>query len=135
MIDILKQIGEGLNHLHQNKMCHRDLDPRNIMFKDGFIKLIDFGLSIKLSTMSQLVQTHIGKFFYAAPEVYDSDENYSGQKADIFSYGCVMYFLSTSSDAFDRAPLRSFSTTGTLPLIKIPSKYPKEYKELMFSCL
>ena len=52
MIDILKQIAEGLNHLHSNKMCHRDLDPRNVMFKDGVIKLIDFGLSIKLSTMS-----------------------------------------------------------------------------------
>ena len=114
MIDILKQIGEGLNHLHQNKMCHRDLDPRNIMFKDGFIKLIDFGLSIKLSTMSQLVQTHIGKFFYAAPEVSDSDGDYSGQKADIFSYGCVLFFLTSGKDAYEKNPLRYFSATNTL---------------------
>ena len=70
MIDILGQIGVGLNHLHQNKMCHRDLDPRNIMFKDGVIKLIDFGFSIMLNSMTQFVQTHIGKFFYAAPEVF-----------------------------------------------------------------
>ena len=45
IIKILKQICEGLSYLHGKKIAHRDIDPRNIMIKDGVIKLIDFGFS------------------------------------------------------------------------------------------
>ena len=45
IIKTLKQICEGLSYLHGKKIAHRDIDPRNIMIKDGVIKLIDFGFS------------------------------------------------------------------------------------------
>lgn len=46
---IVKNLIDGLVHLHKNKILHRDLKPENIMFsKTGFIlpvKIGDFGLS------------------------------------------------------------------------------------------
>ena len=45
IVDILRQICEGIKYLHGKKLAHRDIDPRNILIKNGVIKLIDFSLS------------------------------------------------------------------------------------------
>ena len=45
IVDILRQICEGLRYLHRKNIAHRDIDPRNIMIKDGVVKLVDFGFS------------------------------------------------------------------------------------------
>jgi len=46
-IDLLLQITDGLEFLHQQGFLHRDMCPRNIMVtKENVAKLIDFGLSI-----------------------------------------------------------------------------------------
>lgn len=42
----LKEIGDALQYMHDNKMLHLDLKPKNIMRNnDGHLFLIDFGLS------------------------------------------------------------------------------------------
>ena len=35
----------GLQHMHKNKVVHRDVKPENILFSNGVIKIADFGLS------------------------------------------------------------------------------------------
>lgn len=47
-LTVLKQIVDGLHHLHETKLAHRDLKPDNILvFRTGvrpIVKLTDFGL-------------------------------------------------------------------------------------------
>ena len=46
-IDILMQIADALDYVHQQKYLHRDICPRNVIVtKEGMVKHIDFGLSI-----------------------------------------------------------------------------------------
>lgn len=46
VLSFLKDIGEALQYMHDNKMLHLDLKPKNIMRNnDGHLFLIDFGLS------------------------------------------------------------------------------------------
>ena len=78
------------------------------MIKDGVIKIVDFGFSSHTNTKSQLVNTLAGKFLYAAPEVL-SGEDYSPHQADVFSFGCVMYFLTTGKDTFEGSALHGVS--------------------------
>ena len=61
LVNILRQIAEGLNYLHEKNLFHRDIDPRNIMVKEGAIKIVDFGFSTILSRKSLLVSTAVGK--------------------------------------------------------------------------
>ena len=96
-IGMLQQIAEGLSYLHGIKLGHRDIDPRNILVKKGVIKIVDFGLSFNIDTRSKPANSKLGKDLYAAPEVLQG-ANYSPYKADVFSYGCVMFFLSTGKD-------------------------------------
>ena len=39
----------ALRHLHGNNIAHRDFKPENILFQQGDVKLIDFGISKMLS--------------------------------------------------------------------------------------
>ena len=45
MIEMIRQIAEGLDYLHGKNLGHRDIDPRNILVKNGKIKIVDFGFS------------------------------------------------------------------------------------------
>ena len=47
--------------MHEKNLFHRDIDPRNIMIKEGVIKIVDFGFSTILSQKSLLVSTAVGK--------------------------------------------------------------------------
>ena len=108
IIDILWQITEGLRYLHDKQLGHRDIDPRNILVKNGIIKIVDFGLSFNIDARSKPAKSKLGKELYAAPEVLKGME-YSPYKADVFSYGCVMFFLSTGKDEYKELALSSHS--------------------------
>ena len=44
--DVVRQIMEGLLHLHQNNICHNDLKPSNLLVGgDGTVQIADFGVS------------------------------------------------------------------------------------------
>ena len=78
---------------------HRDIDPKNIMIKKGQINIVDFGYSFQSNTRSKPANTGIGKYLYAAPEIYRNGE-YNPQKADVFSFGCIMFFLSRGKEDY-----------------------------------
>ena len=68
----MRQAFYALCYLHNNKICHRDIKPENfLLFKeddDSYIKLIDFGLSKRVSK-NELMSSPNGTPYYIAPEV------------------------------------------------------------------
>lgn len=110
---IIRQIGEGLNHLNKNKAMHRDLKLDNILLNfpdyeeegsvpDEYLKnfdpskdkmeviIGDLGFARSLGN-SSLAESYCGTPLNMAPEIMNGD--LYDTKVDIWSLGTMMYEL------------------------------------------
>ena len=108
------QVAEGLAKAHDAGIVHRDLKPENVMVsKDGFAKILDFGLaklvepvSGGVSAMPTLArpETHPGVVMGTVG--YMSPEQASGEpldfRSDQFSLGSILYEIVTGQKPFQR---------------------------------
>ena len=93
ILNITKQIYQGLKEIRKFDIVHRDLKPENILINENNeIKIGDFGTSKCLRNSKNHLKSIKGTIFYMAPEVFD--ENYNN-KVDLYSFGCIIYELFT----------------------------------------
>jgi len=67
------QLFQALAYLHQHYIGHRDVSLENLVLKNGTVKLMDFGASVRSHSASgQLLRyfSTVGKGCYRAPECY-----------------------------------------------------------------
>lgn len=57
--------------IHKNNILHRDIKPANIMYSNGKLKIIDFGLSC-FDGRQMIENPNCGTEGYVAPEVWNS---------------------------------------------------------------
>ncbi len=122
VVDLATSIADGLAAAHRNHVIHRDLKPDNIMIDgDGRPKILDFGLAklggpvvtpddetAKLDEASPLREvsmtrkgTLIGTVGYMSPE--QAQGHPVDTRSDIFSFGIVLYEMTTGRRPFTGA--------------------------------
>jgi serine/threonine protein kinase len=83
-------LASGLAFMHQERVRHKDIKPKNILIHQGSVLYTDFGISFDFSQQEQsttIGNPHSYTKRYCAPEVADWGTRNS--KSDIFSLGCV----------------------------------------------
>ncbi|KAK7930790.1 hypothetical protein WMY93_007185 [Mugilogobius chulae] len=92
ILALLKDIGAGIQYLHENKIIHRDLKPENIVLQDNngkvIHKIIDLGYAKDLDQGS-LCTSFVGTLQYLAPELFES-KPYT-LTVDYWSFGTVIF--------------------------------------------
>jgi calcium-dependent protein kinase len=90
VLDLIYQVGLGLDYLHSIGICHRDIKTENILVKNNVLKIADFGFATKSSMMN----THLGTKPYMAPEFFASedDEEYT-TKVDVWALNTCLYYV------------------------------------------
>ena len=131
------QIAQGMHHIHQHGLAHRDLKSANILLfeKEDITKLCDFG-SARVLEHTTTVTGMTGTYRWMAPEFNDKADTKVNQRCDIFSYGMVLYEIYTQeipfSDDDDDITVATNIRSGKRP--SVPSKVPQYVKKLLQSC-
>ncbi|UYV76075.1 PLK2, partial [Cordylochernes scorpioides] len=88
----VRQIATACHYLHTEKyIVHADLKPENILLKDGVVKLADFGLSRKLSSVNEKLTHKGGTLVFKAPEIII--KKLCGVENDCWALGCTIFQL------------------------------------------
>lgn len=84
---IFRQVARAIQHLHHNKIVHRDIKDENVILdEDGNVQLIDFGSSAYIKN-NRKFDTFCGTIDYAAPEVSNNNSR------NIISEEILYYYL------------------------------------------
>jgi len=90
--DMIKDLANALQYLHDRMICHRDIKPENLLVIDMLhsksLKLADFGLAVEVR---EPLFTVCGTPTYVAPEIL-AETGY-GVKVDVWAVGVILYIL------------------------------------------
>jgi serine/threonine protein kinase len=140
-IRLLYQAFLGLQHVHEQGLVHRDLEPANLMLlPDGVdrgdttlnctVKILDIGLGravfdegapgvgpINLTATGD----QLGTPLYCAPE-QTKDPRQADIRSDIYSLGCVLYHVLAGQPPFeDKGPVRLMLSHASEPPPRLTS--------------
>jgi serine/threonine protein kinase len=125
VLQIARQIAEGLAAAHATDLIHRDIKPGNVLLEGGHhkVKITDFGLA-RAADDASISQSGIiaGTPMYMAPEQAKGDK--LDQRADLFSLGSVLYQMVAG-----RPPFRA--NTAVAVLKRIAEDKPRAIREII----
>jgi eukaryotic-like serine/threonine-protein kinase len=144
-VRLVYQALQGLEHIHEQGLVHRDLEPANLMLVPGHapgepdntlratLKILDIGLGRALfeetaeSAASDLHLTGEGMLLgtpdYLAPE-QARDPRAADVRSDIYSLGCVLYHCLTGQPPFPDTNILS-------QMVRHATEPPRPLRELV----
>ena len=151
-LSVAKQIAEALEAAHEKGVIHRDLKPANVKVReDGTVKVLDFGLakaledpatetdvgnSPTLSIAATKVGVILGTAAYMSPE--QARGHKADRRADIWSFGVVLYEMLTGRRAFTGDTVSDVLAAvlrAELDWDSLPPQTPPAIRRLLERCL
>lgn len=126
VVFLLRQILEGVKHLHERDFVHLDIKPNNILLMTEHsypeIKIIDFGLARQIKDGEQICLI-VGTPEYVAPEILEFEP--VGKPSDIWSIGVVAYVMLTGLSPFAGEDKQETCYNVSLGALDFPEDYFK----------
>ncbi len=117
-VDALYQSARALAYIHSKGLVHLDMKPSNLMYTDGKITLIDFGMTVGQGHKATSVAGTAG---YLSPEQLARD--YIDERADIFALGLTFGVI------FGGKPLRQSPKELKSRQLRLEAKFHLENVE------
>jgi serine/threonine protein kinase len=105
-VELIAQIGNGLDAIHAAGLIHRDVKPANVLLAGEagaeHAYITDFGVARNVATESGLTQTgrFVGTLDYVAPEQISG--GLIDARVDVYALGCLLFKLLTGEVPFPK---------------------------------
>jgi len=147
-IFLLRQACDSLGEAHEQGLIHRDIKPANMyVCRYGrhvdFVKVLDFGLvkhhgEAAASTRLTTEAFAGGTPAYMSPEQAAGDREVDG-RSDLYSLGCVAYWLVTGALVFEGTAMRSMlmhlQEAPVPPSQRAKQDIPASFEQVVMRCL
>jgi eukaryotic-like serine/threonine-protein kinase len=105
VINIFRQVLQGVAAAHAEHVIHRDIKPGNILIrkKDGAVKVTDFGIAKPeedARESQRLTKGIIGSVHYMSPEQVTGQRQID-RRADVYALGILLFEMLTGKVPFD----------------------------------
>ena len=147
---LLRQVCHSLADAHARGFVHRDIKPANIYvcrmgLEYDFAKVLDFGL-VKFQESARQGQSLVtmdhstpGTPAYMAPETILGEGDVD-RRADVYSLGCVAYFLLTGELVFEadtsmKMLMQHLHAKPVAPSERTELPVPRALDDLVLACL
>ena len=150
IVHILLQVCDSLSEAHGQGLIHRDIKPANILLtkigsQHDFVKVLDFGLVRPIpgsgwqETMLTVEGIVAGSPPFMAPELIEESEAVQ-QGADIYSLGCVTYWLLTGQLVFETESAMQtlaahLNQQPDPPSARTEMEIPEDIERIVMACL
>lgn len=102
---MIRSLLQGVEYIHSKHVVHANLQPENILLADDLnVKIADFGSAVDLE-INEPFGSRSTNAIYTAPEVILGQDPYD-TSADMWTIGCVAYYMLTGESPFDEATKR-----------------------------
>ncbi|XP_077073136.1 myosin-IIIb isoform X2 [Siphateles boraxobius] len=132
----------GLQHLHDNRIIHRDVKGNNILLTtDGGVKLVDFGVSAQLTSARLRRNTSVGTPFWMAPEVIACEQQYDysyDARCDVWSLGITAIELADGDPPLaEMHPVKALFKIprNPSPTLRHPEHWCRSFSHFIAQCL
>ncbi|KAJ8416841.1 hypothetical protein AAFF_G00327190 [Aldrovandia affinis] len=132
----------GLQHLHNNRIIHRDVKGNNILLTtEGGVKLVDFGVSAQLTSARLRRNTSVGTPFWMAPEVIACEQQYDysyDARCDVWSLGITAIELADGDPPLSEMhPVKALFKIprNPSPTLRRPEQWCRSFSHFIGQCL
>ena len=128
ILEIIYQIGIGVEYLHRIGITHRDMKLDNVLKMDKHYKIADFGFA----TEKSVLETCLGTGYYMAPELVKEEEY--DRRVDVWAVNTILYKMLTNKYYFDGRTRNQLDNNIKNQKFRIAGQYnmwPNEVKDLL----